>query len=332
MNVTCTMARTLFFLLFCSPHILHGQLHVLPERLQSSDAVPDKLLSAKAVVLYASAYGQKERSQVQQAFQQIGIDAVAYYPSDWVLANTDITGTLAAEWNERVVTMIVMAEKKGDVFELYFTPFTGKNNLVEDQQPAWYVKHSDLNELLLTVYRDSWARQVKANFLINSFPEPGALPAFIVGRRMELYAIDLKVDYLAVPLTNDSTVNQTLRDFFKQYYPLRYKFVRLPENERDLRRQGFHYVLKYAHARGEALRQVLQYDVTKQEKAYASTTYPNGLSQLKMIPAEKPVYKFYFKQLESGHVYLGARWDADEDLLSALRNHIKALLVEMKIE
>ncbi len=269
---------------------------------------------------------------MQQAFQQIGIDAVSYYPADWVLANTDVAAAFAAAWNERGIALMVLAEKEGTRYQLYFTPYNGKKTLIDKDQAAWGVGHEVLNELLLDVYRDAWAKQKKENLLINSFPETGALPEFIEGRRMELYALDLKVDYLAVPLTNDSTINQQLREFFQQQYPFRYKFVRLSENERDLRRQGFHFILKQMYGRGEALRQVLQYDMTKKEKSYASTTYPNGLSQIKMIPPERPVFKFYFKQIESGHVYLGARWDADEELLPALRNHIKALKAELKIE
>lgn len=326
------MRRVVLYLVFGCAHLVQGQTQMLLNRVRDTDAVPDKLLAAKAVVLHAPAYSQKELNQMQQAFQQIGIDAVAYYPADWVLANGDIASALAAEWNKRGIAMMVIAEKRAETFDLHFTPFNGRKTLADDLQPAWRVQHANLNELLLTVYRDSWARQTKGNFLINSFPEPGSLPAFIEGRRTELYALDLKVDYLAIPLTPDSTINQMLRSFFQQHYPLRFKFVQQPENERDLRREGFHFILKYAYARGEALREVLQYDISKKEKSYASTTYPNGLSQVKMIAAEKPVFKIYFKQIESGNIYLGSRWDADEDLPGALRNHIKALLVELKME
>jgi hypothetical protein len=326
------MCRGLFFLLGMMPVLAAAQTQSLISQLQLTDTPPPKLLATKSVVLYSPGYPQRELVQMQQAFQQIGIDAVAHYPADWVLANSDVVAAFVKAWNERGIGMLVFAEKKSSNYELYLTPFNGKKTLVEKEQPCWRVENPVLNELLLTVYRDSWARQKKENFLVNSFPETGALPDFIEGRRIELYALDLKVDYLAVPLTNDSTINQQLREYFQQHYPLRYKLVRVPENERDLRRQGFHFVLKYMYGRGEALRQVLQYDMTKKEKAYASTTYPNGLSQIKMIAADKPVFKFYFKQIESGHVYLGARWDADEDFPGALRNHIQALKAELKIE
>jgi hypothetical protein len=326
------MWRICVLFLGAGPLWVSAQTHPLLSQLKITEAVPPKLLAAKSVVLYAPSYNPKELQQMQQAFQQIGIDAVSYYPADWVLANTDVAAAFAAAWNERGIALMVLAEKEGTRYQLYFTPYNGKKTLIDKDQAAWGVGHEVLNELLLDVYRDAWAKQKKENLLINSFPETGALPEFIEGRRMELYALDLKVDYLAVPLTNDSTINQQLREFFQQQYPFRYKFVRLSENERDLRRQGFHFILKQMYGRGEALRQVLQYDMTKKEKSYASTTYPNGLSQIKMIPPERPVFKFYFKQIESGHVYLGARWDADEELLPALRNHIKALKAELKIE
>lgn len=311
---------------------LRAQPNPLLSRLQPGEQVPDKLLAGKAVVLFHPQVAQPALRETQTAFQAIGIDAVAYYPTDWVLANEDVARAFAANWAARGISILICIEKNGGSYRFHFTTFNGKPTLVEKNQPAWLVEHAVLNELLLTVYRTAWARQKKENNLINAFPETGALPDFVEGRRLEIFALDVKVDYLAVPLTNDSTVNQQLRLFFQQQYPFRHQFVHLPENERDLRKQGFHLVLKYVHGRGVALRQVLQYSATGQENSYASTVFPNGLSQIKTIAASQPVYKFYIKQIESGNIYLGTRWDADEDLLSALRNHIKAIKAELRVE
>jgi len=324
--------RTILLLSWLVYGSLQAQLNPLLPGLAATDQVPDKLLAGKAVALFHPQYGQRELDETQRAFQAIGVDAVAYYPADWVLANQDVARAFASGWVARGVSFLIVLEKSDNKYQFYFMPFNGKPSLVEKNQAAWRVEHAVLNELLLSVYRDSWARQKKENNLINFRPEMGAIPDVMEGRRLEIYALDLKVDYLAVPLTNDSTYNQHLREFFGQHYPFRHQFVRLPDNERDLRRQGFHFVLKVAHARGSALRQVFQYATSDRETSYASTVFPNGLSLVKTIPADRPVFKFYIKQIESGNIYLGTRWDADEDFNSALRNHIKAIKAELKVE
>jgi hypothetical protein len=324
------MQKLLAGLLLYGP--LCAQPNPLVAGLLAGEQVPDKLLAGKSVVIFHPQVDQPALRETQTAFQAIGIDAVAYYPSDWVLANEDVARAFAGGWAARGISFLICMEKNPAGYEFYFMPFNGKPTLVEKDQPAWRVAHPILNELLLTVYRSAWAVQKKENNLINSVPETGAIPDFVEGRRLEIFATDVRIDPLAVPLTNDSTLNRQLRRFFQEQYPFRYQFVRLPDNERDLRRQGFQLILKHVYGRGIALRQVLLYSATGQETSYASTVFPNGLSQIKTIPADRPVYKFYIKQIEAGNVYLGPRWDADEDMLSALRNHIKGLKAELRVE
>jgi len=71
--------------------------------------------------------------------------------------------------------------------------------------------------------------------------------------------------------------------------------------------------------------------MTKTESAYASVTWPNGSSQVKTIAADKPVYKFYFKHIESGNVFLGTRWDADETYMQGLKNHLMGFRAELRL-
>jgi hypothetical protein len=89
--------------------------------------------------------------------------------------------------------------------------------------------------------------------------------------------------------------------------------------------------LCYVHTRGEAAKEVLGYDMSKGEKSYASIAYPEGQLQLKILPREEVVYKFYFRHTDNGNVFLGSKWDADTQWLDALRNHVLGFKQEAKI-
>jgi hypothetical protein len=67
------------------------------------------------------------------------------------------------------------------------------------------------------------------------------------------------------------------------------------------------------------------------ETAYASITFPGGQLQLKTIPAQTEVYKFYFRHIDNGNVFLGNKWDADENWLDALRNHVLGFKTDAKL-
>ena len=114
-------------------------------------------------------------------------------------------------------------------------------------------------------------------------------------------------------------------------YPLKFTFTDPNTSEADLRRQGNLFVLRFVKARAKVAKQILGYDMTKSESAIVSIMYANGQPQLKNIPANDVVYKFYFKHIESGNVYLGNKWDADESWQQALINQIKGFKAEHKI-
>jgi hypothetical protein len=85
------------------------------------------------------------------------------------------------------------------------------------------------------------------------------------------------------------------------------------------------------HTRGSVAREILGYDTSKPESAYVSITYPDGTAQMKNISADTPIYKFYFKHIDSGNVFLGTKWDADVTWQQALKNHLVAFKTELKV-
>jgi hypothetical protein len=100
--------------------------------------------------------------------------------------------------------------------------------------------------------------------------------------------------------------------------------------ERELSNRGFITVLRYIHTEGEEARNVLSYDPAQLAKSLTSVVYVNGEPDLKTIPANQPVYKFYIKHIEYGNIFLGKGWDADLTWQDALRNHLLGMREALK--
>lgn len=292
---------------------------------------PANLLNSRAVALHDYAFTPAELSEFQRSFQRIGIDAIAYFTVDVVTSGQDPLKAYSAYFQERQVTHLLFLEKGSFGYRFTATPFNNKSTLVDAGQNAWQLSRTKLNELLTTVLQDAWRAQKKSNYLVNEFPESDIVVDAIKGRRQEFYAIDLKVDNLAVVKFGNDTMDSALDKFFAENYPLRYKLVDAGSDEQELRRKGFLYVLCFVHTRGQAAKEALGYDLSKGEKSYASISYPEGQLQLKILPKDEVIYKFYFRHIDNGNVFLGTKWDADTNWLDALRNHVLGFKQEAKI-
>jgi hypothetical protein len=299
-------------------------------RLKKGDQIPENLLRSRSVVFFPFTFTDKELEKIQSWFQRSGIDAVAYFDEDMVIAGRDASMEMGQYLIKREVSNLIFFKKTELIFSIYITTYNGKANFVEENQQAWYAEDRSLEQLMAKVYRTTGTGFKKENFLINEFPETIAPVYAINGQRNEFYAVDLKVDMLAVPRFNDPAQDSVLKEIMKMY-PLKFTFTDPNTSEADLRRQGNLFVLRFVKARAKVAKQILGYDMTKSESAIVSIMYANGQPQLKNIPANDVVYKFYFKHIESGNVYLGNKWDADESWQQALINQIKGFKAEHKI-
>lgn len=320
----------LFALLFVFSASLCGAQTLTPP-FPPSSYPPPKLLSSRAVALYDYRLSTAEINEFQKGFQRIGLDAIAWFATDIVMAGQDAIKAYSTYFTEREIAFLIFADKGGEGYRLTTTPFTVKPVLFDVTQPAWQVSRAKLNELMTTLQQDSWRSQKKANYLVNEKPELDLSVDIVKGRRQEFYAIDLKVDNLAVPKFGNVAMDTVLENFFAKNYPLKYKMFDAGTIEQDMRSKGFTYVLCYVHTRGQAAKEVLDYDLSKNEKSYASIAYPDGQLQLKVLPKEEVVYKFYFRHIDNGNIFLGTKWDADVQWLDALRNHVFGFKQEAKI-
>lgn len=300
------------------------------EQLNLQGGLPDKLLSTRSVVFYDYTLTAKELKDAQQSFQKTGVDAVAYFELDMLMAGKDVTKAFADYLNKREVTNLLFIQKSEQGFRMIATPYNGKETVIDKQQAAWSFSNSNIGEVLKELYRAS-SYQKKQNLLINESAETGLKINPILGNRNEFYAIDLKVDPLAVPKTGDELTDKKLEEIFKLYYPLKFKMTEPGTPDRELRKQGSLYVVCFIRARGVVAKELLGYDMSKSESALVSVTYPDNQQQLKSISSNTPVYKFYFKHIDSGNVFFGTKWDADLTWEQALINQLKGMKAELRL-
>lgn len=300
------------------------------DNLTPNAPLPEKLLSTRSAVIYDPALTQKEIDEIHAGLMKAGVDAVVYFETDRVFAGPDVTAAFSQYFVNREINCLVIVSKVNNVYHLKVTTFNGKPTFVEPGQPAWTASDAYLKEPLRMLYSTAVGSYKKENLLISERPEMRLPVNVLTARRTEAFATDLKVDRLAVQKFGDER-DAELEEIMK-LYPFKYSLVEASVPEQELRKQGMFYILRFVHSRGPVAKELLGYEIREAETALVSVTYPNGAEQLKTIPAETPVYKFYTRQLEFNNVFLGTKWDADTTWQQALHNFIVGFRRELRID
>jgi hypothetical protein len=293
--------------------------------------VPTDLLATKTIALYDPTLTRKELEQIQNGFERTGVDAVIYYEFDLPTCNRDVQKVFAEYLIKREIKYLAFLKKTLDGLEFTFTEFTKTKELIKPGQSGWTITGKNIQEVSMDIYRTALNNQKRVNMLVSPAPEFDLALHFIKGTRGEYFAIDLKVDKLAIIKSGDAELDNTLEEIFKNHYPFQYQLFEPGTEETAIRNSGFLYLLSSIHTRGNAAMELLNYNMSKAGSVIASVSYPNGEMQLKTIPANEPIYKFYFKQLQNGSLFLGTKWDADTTWQQALINQIKGLKAELRI-
>lgn len=330
------LLRKSFFFLCFMPVLCFAQAPANPmsdliRRLQTeSNVLPEKLLSTRSVVIYQGNISEKEFSAMQKQFQRIGIDAVAYYDAELFFAGKDVESGLFTYLSQRDIVNFILIEKKDLQFQLAACPFSKQENWINENEIAWSQRSHSLMELLQALYRQSWGQQQKANYLINDYAERNLPFSIFRGRRSEFFAVDLKVDKLAVTAFSTSDDSLALVDIMRTY-PFNYGLVERNWSTQKLRQEGYLYELCYIYARGKSAKVLLGFEINENESGFVSMSFNDGKAQLTTYPADIPVYKFYVRHIVSGNIFLGKAWDADPDWDKALENHIQAFRAELQV-
>ncbi len=328
------MNRFSFLILSVMSLSLHAQpayeKDALLSRLSFTESVPDELLATRSIVLYDQGITQKDLEETQQAFQQTGIDAIAYFVTDFMLAGADPEKAFAQYLISRNVTFLIFLTKENQRYTFTFTRFNNTSDFVEPTASAWRQTGTVLKEVLLTIYRFALSNQKKQNFLINDFPETEIPIKYFSGRRNETFTAMVKSFKVAVPKFGNEKADAELEQILKEHFPLKYELVDPALSESDLSSRGFITVLRFVHTRGLVAKKILDYDISQMANSIASVVVVNGEAELKTIPAEETIYKFYIKHLEYGNLFLGNKWDADTSWQAALVSHLQLMRQDLK--
>ncbi len=305
-------------------------------------------------------------AEMHREFRKMGIDAVMYLNMEDVMAGVDATEAFSEFLNSRQIKNLILlskvnlkiAGKESERVVVVITPYNGGKSFMSHGQPAWKDQDKDQEKVVKNLGRAVYrSKQEQKNFLITETPEFFSDVDIIKSRRFPSFAVDLKIDKLAVPMYTKvevpadrpgGVVNNNVEKEVEKYnagvarannvlestlknYPFSYEMVAFDGDEKKLYQQGFQYVLLNLHTTGYTIRELLNYEVDRTETDYITMKVKDGKTVLRTIPVSAPVYKFYVKHLATGDIYLGTKWDADETVDEALTNYINNFKDELKI-
>jgi hypothetical protein len=291
-------------------------------KMQLTNQVPKNLLSGKAIVVHAYPKApeqyKKQAAILQPWFQKAGIDAVAHYLFEDIFSGKEVIAAYRDQINGREVDFIIYYIA-GREHELIIMPFTESFFA----NTAFHIKDRNQEQMLDNLYlKAARSDQERLNLLILNVAAYPDYPKIIKGRRGEFYDLNMKSGKVAIPKTEDSLLNKAIDSVMASHYPYQYGFVEAGSSDADLRKEGYRFIMYAVHASGRSVRKYLGYETSPKETAYASIVENNGETETKNIDINTPVYKFYVKHVNSGDVYLGKHYDADEQWHVALKNYI----------
>jgi hypothetical protein len=300
-------------------------------KLNFSNTIPTDLISSRSVVLYQNSFTKKELEETQKFFQETGIDAVAYFDIARVLAGHDTRKAYSNYFAIRGIKFLILAQKNEKGYQYIFCSFNGTKELADKSSIAWKQEGVSLNEMLKTIYRFAVSHLKKQNFLINDLPEMDMAVNTFTGRINETFSIEIKSFKVAIPRFGNEKDDAELEAYLKENFPVKYEIVDALADENTLFTKGFKTILRFVHTRGVMAKDILGYDISQLARSIPSTTFVNNEAQIKTIPSNDVIYKFYFRNIEYGNIFLGKHWDADITWQDALRNHLLALKIDQKL-
>lgn len=342
--------------------------------LNYGNELPKGLLSERAVVLVDDnipANGNQDQPAWQafadnshKTFARLGIDAVAYYNLDLVLAGQAVTRSFSDDIKKRTIPIAIvlhraLSSSRDTVFSLTLAQISKEALFFEAGQQAYKIQSNSFNGLMQQFIRAVSSSGIeRGNFLILEIPEFFNHTQLFTARRFESYNPDLKLDKLAVPLFAErelpktippgmnreevaekvanenqyiTEANERLKNIMRQY-PFNSGPVNYSDGEAAWRREGYLFVLLNVHGKVETVRTLLNYESSDKQAAYSSTRMEAGNPITKAIDKDQKVYKFYVKHIPTGEIYLGSHWDADTTWEQALENFIVNLKFALKVE
>ncbi len=301
-----------------------------PDRLQKGGPLPEGLQSTRSAVfikvnpsMALDSAGWYEMAQVfHQALVDLHIDAVVYYRWRDLNSGFDASNSYIQALADREANQFIILEVQAGSYQIYIIPSnTEGQELFSADGQAWHISGSTLENATenLTQIVNRSGLEI-ANFLISESPEFFVDTPIFKKNRFESFQPDLKLDKLAVPLFDgldpgdtNSLADQEIQVICNNQYPFKYEIVGAEMDEDLMKKAGFQYVLRYLYAEESTLLTLLDYE-------FHSET-PNTFG-----------YKFYFKHLITGDIYLGDNWDSRPTWQESLNVHLQSMKRALKVE
>lgn len=326
------MRKTIWFLFCCILLSLNVQAQLLDlQQLQLNGTLPATLLNSRSVVLIRDANEANKGNEAWKAvaekahahLKRIGVDAVAYY--DWrnVNAGPDATTAFAQAFRQRAIQNLLVLDRNSNGYTLTIAPM-GTEGIINKGADAWQQSNSELENIMAALHNGTGQASLKAeNYLIIDQPEYFYTTDIKLNKRFFSYALDLKMDKLAVPSYEifQEGGDAELEDLksVMQAYPYEWGVTKPGIDEKDLRlKEGYQYVLLYLHTSTANIRRFLNFGANNEIPLELQADESDNRS----------VYKFYIRHLYTGDVYAGTHWDAAETWQEALQNHLRHLRKE----
>jgi len=312
-----------------------------------SSAIPKDLQITKTIVVISidneSMLRGDWKSLAEEAhfyIKKLSIDAVVYFYIDDLIAGYDVQKAIADQMIRRDIKNIFMLSKDKingrDQFLGVLTPFNQEPSFISNNQLTWKTQTSDLEILFRNLARSiDNADLALENLLIIDFPEYYRGSDIIRGRRFEILNTDLRIDNLAVPkfvdlpIPNSSEAQSTASmiaviegenknnlernskiEQLMSTYPYKFEIVPYEYDEKKLLAKGFQFVLMRLKSSGFNVRKLLGYEISDDiSELITIKKNRQGEVNVKAIPIDATVYKYYVKHINSGDIYLGEQWD-----------------------
>lgn len=345
-----------------------AELKMMTVLNSGTNLIPEDLLTSKTIVVISidntenKGRGDWKKFAKEAHFylRKLSIDAVLYFYVDDLVAGYDIQGAITKQMNSREIKnifLLSMDDVNGkDQFIGAITPYNLSPKFISNKLNSWKSQTSDLEILFRNLARaiDN-ADLTSENLLIIDTPEFFREVGIIKGRRSETFNTDLRIDRLAVPqfidlpsienseastpemaelINNENSKNLKRNSQLERLmseYPYNFKIVPYNYDEKQLSLQGFQFVLMSLHTSENELQKLLGYqnDETTKE-SIAPHNDKRGNASEKSISSEEMVYKYYIKHINSGDIYLGEQWDAEDNWQNAFHNHLSSIIRKLK--
>lgn len=325
--------------------------------LSRDQKLPETLISTRSVVMIntgtpqlVSGEWQEMAIELHKWLISVKVDPVAYFYWQDFKAGRTATANFTNLLNERDIANVILfdyyPDPQGPDYSIKITAYDPEQSPFANGQSAWMIEGHEIYEMVKILGQDIIRADMDyQNFLIADYPEFFDDTRILDKRRFPVYSTDIRIEKLAVPLFDSIEVkkpelvpqnilrqidaynqkvtsnNRELQQIMSAY-PYKYDLVPYREDGRFYFSNGFQFIILGVHARGRALRKMLDYELTRNETHYISVHIEGGKPVTRKFPADQPVHKYYIQHTISGNVYIGDTWDAGATWQEGLRNYL----------